>query len=139
MRAAAPDAGGILDGSPAAFASALEKHVVKKAERRGKWLRLELAAAVVGKGKGKDRVFLFSHLGMTGKWVKRDADAPLERFERARIDVTKNGKATSVRYVDPRRFGRLAVAREDIDSWSGLGPDPLADGPALTHDPPHGQ
>lgn len=125
IRAAARDAGGILDGSPAAFASALERHVVKKAERRGKWLRLDL----VGAGKGiNDRVLLFSHLGMTGKWVKRDADAPPERFERARIDVAKNGKKTSVRYVDPRRFGRLAVSRMDIASWTDLGPDPLADG-----------
>lgn len=125
VRAVAPDAGGILDGSPAAFASALAKHVVKKVERRGKWLRLELAKKAE---KGAERVLLFSHLGMTGKWVKRDATAPDERWERARIDVEKAGKKSSVRYVDPRRFGRMAVSRSDIASWSDLGPDPLADG-----------
>lgn len=121
LRAAAPDARGILDNSPAAFASALAGHVVKRVERKGKWLRVVLE-------RGRDRVLLFSHLGMTGKWVRRDADAPADRWERVRIDLQKGTKKTSVRYTDPRRFGRLAVAREDIPSWAGLGPDPLVEG-----------
>lgn len=121
FRASAPDGRGILGGSPAAFATALARVVVEEIERRGKWLRLSLA-------RGKRRVFLFSHLGMTGRWVRRDAAAPAERWERARLDLAKKGKTSSVRYVDPRRFGRIVVAREDIPSWTELGPDPLADG-----------
>jgi formamidopyrimidine-DNA glycosylase len=86
--------------------------------RKGKWLRLEL----------EDGGRVFSHLGMTGDWKRVAVDAPPLRFERARIDVVRRGRSSSVRYVDARRFGRLIAAREDIADWTTLGPDPLADG-----------
>jgi formamidopyrimidine-DNA glycosylase len=103
---------------PGALARALVGRSVRGVERRGKWIRIEL----------DDGARLFSHLGMTGDWVKRDAGAPAARFERARIDVARGGEASSVRYVDSRRFGRLVVAKEDIAEWRTLGPDPLVDG-----------
>ncbi len=105
-------------GSPRAFARALVGKAVREVERKGKWLRLVLG----------DDGRLFSHLGMTGDWVKVAADAPAQRFERARLDVTRKGRPSSVRYLDARRFGRLRVAPDDISEWSSLGPDPLADG-----------
>ena len=71
---------------------------------------------------------VFSHLGMTGAWVQATVDAPARSSERARLDVVRHGSATSVRYVDARRFGRLVVARRDIADWTALGPDSLADG-----------
>jgi formamidopyrimidine-DNA glycosylase len=104
--------------SPRALARALVNHEVRGIDRRGKWIRIGL----------DDGTRLFSHLGMTGDWVKRDAEAPTERFERARFDVSRDDEASSVRYVDSRRFGRLIVARDDIPEWRSLGPDPLADG-----------
>ena len=92
---------------------------VRDVIRRGKWLRIEL----------DDGARLFSHLGMTGNWVQRDVDAPKERSERARLDLVRtDGRRSSVRYLDSRRFGRLIVANEDIPEWKKLGPDPLADG-----------
>ena len=100
--------------SPRSFARVLDGRRVRAVERRGKWLRVLL----------DDGARLFSHLGMTGDWVRVAKDAPPERFERARIDAG----ASSVRYVDARRFGRLVASRKDIDEWSALGPDPLADG-----------
>jgi formamidopyrimidine-DNA glycosylase len=66
---------------------------------------------------------------MTGWWVERDQDSPKQRSERARIDVLRgDGRHSSVRYLDSRRFGRLIVAKEDIAEWRSLGPDPLVDG-----------
>jgi formamidopyrimidine-DNA glycosylase len=65
---------------------------------------------------------------MTGGWVHRRSGAPKERSERARLDVIRGGRSSSVRYLDSRRFGRLVVAREDIAEWRALGPDPLVDG-----------
>ncbi|MDP9150104.1 MAG: bifunctional DNA-formamidopyrimidine glycosylase/DNA-(apurinic or apyrimidinic site) lyase [Myxococcota bacterium] len=85
--------------------------------RRGKWLRIEL-----------DGRLLFSHLGMTGKWLKRGTGEPRLRWERARLDVTDGMEAWSTRFVDLRRFGQLIVACEDIEAWTSLGPDPLLDG-----------
>jgi formamidopyrimidine-DNA glycosylase len=91
---------------------------VEAVERKGKWLRIELT------GGGR----VFSHLGMTGAWVRAPVDAPELRFERARIDVLRRGLASSVRYVDARRLGRLVAAADDIDDWKDLGPDPLGQG-----------
>jgi formamidopyrimidine-DNA glycosylase len=97
-----------------AFSRTLVGRDVTSVERRGKWLRLTLS----------DGLLLFSHLGMTGRWLRRAPGDPPERWERARVDV----EGASARYVDPRRFGRLVVSRRELPAWSALGPDPLADG-----------
>lgn len=86
-------------------------------DRRGKWLRLRLA----------DGRRVFSHLGMSGRWLLRPVDAPEERSERVRLDLDRRGESTSLRYVDPRMFGRFLVADEDLAEWQALGPDPLVD------------
>jgi formamidopyrimidine-DNA glycosylase len=65
---------------------------------------------------------------MTGDWVERPPEAPKERSERARLDLVRRGRRSSVRYLDSRRFGRLVVAKDDIAEWRALGPDPLVDG-----------
>jgi formamidopyrimidine-DNA glycosylase len=100
------------------FARTLVGRTVGRVSRKGKWLRLELT----------DGGRVFSHLGMTGDWVRVAVDAPAQRFERARIDVVLRGRAWSVRYLDARRFGRLVAGRRDIGDWTMLGPDPVADG-----------
>jgi formamidopyrimidine-DNA glycosylase len=105
-------------GPASRFAKFLVGRTVEGVARKGKWLRLEL----------DDGGKVFSHLGMTGDWVRVAGAAGPARFERARIDVARGGKPSSVRYVDSRRFGRLVAAHEDIDDWTALGPDPLADG-----------
>ncbi|MCU1278838.1 MAG: Formamidopyrimidine-DNA glycosylase, partial [bacterium] len=110
-------------GSARRFAEMMRGRAVRAVERRGKWLRLVLDGDVA----------LFSHLGMTGKWVLRAHDAPTERFERARLDTAKR----SVRYLDPRLFGTLQGALGDVvpAAWKLLGPDALVDGvdPARLH------
>lgn len=105
--------------SPSArtMAARLDGRTVRAVDRRGKWLRLGL----------DDGAALFSHLGMTGKWVKRPRGAPPERSERARLETER----ASVRYVDPRLFGRLIYVPSDgapPPAYAALGPDPLVDG-----------
>ena len=97
---------------------ALRGRRVLRVERRGKWLRLALDDSA---GHG----LVFSHLGMTGKWVRGD-EPP--RFERVRLTVDRKGKRATVRYVDPRLFGTFVVVDEDLPAWRALGPDPLHDG-----------
>jgi formamidopyrimidine-DNA glycosylase len=101
-----------------AFVRALEGRRVLKVDRKGKWLRWLLS------GGGR----LVSHLGMTGEWDRAAARAPLGRFERVRIDLSRGTRRWSVRYLDARRFGRLIAASDDPPEWTSLGPDPLADG-----------
>jgi formamidopyrimidine-DNA glycosylase len=117
------DARIIDDGvKPAAVVRTLSGTRVVAIRRRGKWLRIELDSGA--------RVF--SHLGMTGKWVAAKSDDATMPFEKVRLDVATSKKTTrSVRYLDPRLFGRFVVrAPRDVDlpTWTALGPDPLLDG-----------
>jgi formamidopyrimidine-DNA glycosylase len=98
--------------SPATIVDALLGRRAKKIDRRGKWIRIVL----------DDGSRAFSHFGMSGRWLLRSPD-DVERSERLRIDLGKR----SLRYVDPRMFGRFIVAPDDIAAWSALGPDPLVD------------
>ncbi len=103
-------------GGARAFAQKMQGRVVRSVERRGKWLRLVLDGELA----------LFSHLGMTGKWVLRRRADPSQPYERARLDSARR----SVRYVDQRLFGTLQGARADHApaAWQALGPDALVDG-----------
>ena len=105
-------------GSPRAFERALVGKKVVQVERKGKWLKIVL----------DDHGRLFSHLGMTGSWVEATMDAAPRRFERASIGLERRGRASTVLYLDSRRFGRLVVSPDDIEEWTSLGPDPLAGG-----------
>jgi formamidopyrimidine-DNA glycosylase len=104
--------------SPRAFARAVVGRTFERVERRGKWLRLDL----------DDGAKVFSHLGMTGDWVRVAIGALTARFERAGIDVVLRGRAFSMRYVGARRLGRPLAVRKDVAVWTALGPDPFADG-----------
>lgn len=95
----------------------LAKRRILSVDRRGKWMRLVL-----------DRGRVFSHLGMTGKWLLAPEPDSRLRFEKVRLDVTRGRTKRSVRYLDPRLFGRFVVSDEDIPAWTELGPDPLTDG-----------
>src|SRR5262245_43788039 len=84
---------------------------VVSVDRRGKWLRVDLEDG----GKASS---LFAHLGMSGEWVRVADGAPAERFERVRFDVRVGKRASSVRYLDMRMFGRVIVAPGEIASWT---------------------
>jgi formamidopyrimidine-DNA glycosylase len=91
---------------------------IVRVSRRGKWLRIEF-----------DRgARLFSHLGMSGEWIACGIDEKRAKHEHVRIDVKTTRGEKSVRYVDPRKFGRIVMSDEDIEEWRELGPDPLTDG-----------
>lgn len=90
-------------------------------ERRGKWIRVALEA-----DGGSELLFL--HLGMTGRWCRLEDGAAKLPQERLRFELEKGGKRSAVAYLDTRRFGRVLSAREDVEAWTELGPDPIADG-----------
>src|SRR4051812_44717747 len=84
--------------------------------RLGKWMLLEFEG-----GEG-----LVSHLGMTGKWIRRKADEPPPPHVRASL-VLDDGHVLD--YRDPRLFGRLirgkAAQLQKLPALRALGPDPL--------------
>jgi formamidopyrimidine-DNA glycosylase len=94
------------------------------ARRKGKTLLL---------GFERNQGFL-SHLGMTGKWVRRPSGQS-EPYSRVRL-LLADGSV--VHYRDPRLFGRIKPAAADVldrlPEVLQLGPDPLLerlDGPRL--------
>lgn len=109
-------------GSPRAFAAALAGARVAGVDRRGKQLLLTLQAAGGALG-------LISHLGMTGKWVRREEGEPGPSHSRARLRL--EGGAV-LHYRDPRLFGRLRLVPGarfgEVPEVAALGPDPLLDG-----------
>ncbi len=105
-----------------AFARAIEGARVTGVRRRGKQLLLTLEAGGAPLG-------LISHLGMTGKWVRREGDAEPPAHSRARLHLDDG---SVLHYRDPRLFGRLRLvpgARfDEVPELARLGPDPLEDG-----------
>src|SRR5438105_8013118 len=85
-------------------------------ERLGKWMLLEF-----DRGEG-----LASHLGMTGKWIRRRRGERAPPHVRATLELA-DGHA--VDYRDPRLFGRLIRGKIDelrrLPTLRALGPDPL--------------
>ena len=59
------------------------------------------------------------HLGMTGRLLVSDATVPLPSHTHAVLTLDD---AREIRFVDPRRFGRLSVHR---DAYLGPGAEPL--------------
>jgi len=109
-------------GTGRAFAAALSGARLSRVERRGKQLLVTLATPAGPLG-------LLSHLGMTGKWVRREPGADPPSHSRARLHLDDGAV---LHYRDPRLFGRLRLvpgARfETVPEVAALGPDPLQDG-----------
>lgn len=101
--------------SPRRFAQ-LAGHVLEEVERSGKWMLLRFDG-----GEG-----LLSHLGMTGKWIRRDRAAPPPSHVRASVELD-DGHVLD--YRDPRLFGRLirGTVKElrKLPALAALGADPL--------------
>jgi formamidopyrimidine-DNA glycosylase len=74
---------------------------------------------------------LWSHLGLTGKWLRRASDAGGSEPPFARLSLELDDR-TWLYYADTRIFGRLrlvpAAAFDELGEIAALGPDPLNDG-----------
>lgn len=104
----------------AALARALTGRTVESVRRVGKHLLVSLGPEPLG---------LLSHLGMTGKWLRRAPGEPPPSHSRARLRLDDGAV---LHYRDPRLFGRLRLvpgARfSEVKELRALGPDPLAEG-----------
>jgi len=118
-RASAPESRIVRGADRRAFERDLQGRTLRRIDRRGKILLLAFDGDVG----------LVSHLGMTGKWVRRGPDDPRPRHARARLALRGDG---IVYYDDQRLFGRLAVhpahSLLELPEVRALGPDPLVDG-----------
>lgn len=110
----------------AAVARSLTGARIGAVRRIGKNLLVTLGR---GAAKSARQVGLWSHLGMTGKWVLRQPGDP--RPSHARMELTLDDESRLL-YLDPRMFGRLRWVPDahfdEIPELAALGPDPLVDG-----------
>jgi formamidopyrimidine-DNA glycosylase len=108
-------------GTPAAL-RVLAGARLEEVRRIGKNLLITLS------GRGGP-IGVWSHLGMTGKWLRRAAEDAAPAASRIEIELDDG---TRLHYVDRRMFGRFRIvpgARfEGLPEIAALGPDPLADG-----------
>src|SRR5690606_3034962 len=103
-------------GGPDDFAAALVGRTVQGARRRGKFLWLPLDSGDA----------LLAHLGMSGQFRLRPADAPDETHLRVRFRFADAGP--QLRFVDQRTFGGLAVSPGGAElplEIAHIAPDPL--------------
>jgi formamidopyrimidine-DNA glycosylase len=79
--------------------------------------------------RGREPVGVWSHLGMTGKWLRRAGTGASPPATRVELDLAGGARLC---YVDRRMFGRFRVVAgarfETLPELAALGPDPLADG-----------
>src|SRR5690349_22427256 len=109
---------------PKAFAAALTGRRVDEVRRLGKHILVRLDAM-----PGDGPLGLMSHLGMTGKWLRRGPGESAPSHSRARLHLDDGA---TLHYRDPRLSGRLRLvpgARfEEVPEVAALGPDVLEQG-----------
>jgi formamidopyrimidine-DNA glycosylase len=100
-------------------------------ERLGKNLLLTFATGTrtATTANAKHPIGVWSHLGMTGKWLRRAANDPVPRFSRLRLEFPGG---LILYFVDMRLFGffRLVDGADfrRLPEIAALGPDPLREG-----------
>ncbi len=102
----------------------LPGRVIRVVERYGKFLLLRLATT---EATGREETALLVHLGMTGMLMPRAVE---ERHEKHTHVVLLLDDGRELRYVDPRRFGRMAYLAGELLRRELLrfGSDPLEAG-----------
>lgn len=100
---------------PIEQASGLAGRTILAVHRTGKHIVLELGQAEAAPaassnkarrcGEGSPQAQWIVHLGMTGRLLVTNPESPIAAHTHARLEL---GSGRELRFVDPRRFGRLA-------------------------------
>lgn len=114
--------------SPAKQAKGLEGRSILTVNRVGKHIVMTLSApAPLSSKSSPSSGQWIVHLGMTGRLLVTTPDAPLAPHTHARLTLASGRE---IRFVDPRRFGRLDFRDLHTDSAFGApGAEPLVIAP----------
>jgi formamidopyrimidine-DNA glycosylase len=96
------------------IAATLQSRTIANVRRVGKHIVFDLASR---NGEGRQAQWIV-HLGMTGSLLVCAPEIPIEKHTHA---IAKLGSGRELRFVDPRRFGRLSV----IEKFEAPGSEPL--------------
>ena len=112
--------------------AALEQHLpgrqIEAVERYGKFMLLRLSPAALSAGEAENgdaaRASLLVHLGMTGQLAPCPAAQPCAKHTHVWLRLDDGRE---LRYVDPRRFGRMAYLTGALlaEELTNFGADPL--------------
>ncbi len=108
-----------LKSSPEQIVRALEGARIAAVQRMGKHIVFRLEAPQAGPQSARTHAHWTVHLGMTGSLRVCDPAVALAPHTHA---VLKLCSGRELRFVDPRRFGRLSVHR---DGFQATGVEPL--------------
>jgi len=111
-----------LKSPPGEIVRALERARIADVRRVGKHIVVDLSrqsSVVSRQKKPKQQAQWIVHLGMTGRLLIAQPDAAVAKHTHAILRL-RSGR--ELRFVDPRRFGRLAVVRH---SFQAPGSEPL--------------
>ncbi len=119
-----------MKSPPAEIARTLEHTRIAQVRRMGKHIVFDLDRNGVARGhlpaKGRKRLPAVSpksqwivHLGMTGRMVVCQPDAEVVKHTHA---IVKLASGRELRFIDPRRFGRLSVASRGDFEAGGVEP-----------------
>ena len=113
-----------LKSSPQDIVKVLEHARIVQVHRIGKHIVFELTSVGTKRGRGGRRGQWVVHLGMTGRMQVTTPDAELAKHTHA---IAKLASGLELRFVDPRRFGRLAVVSLEPASagFEAPGDEPL--------------
>jgi formamidopyrimidine-DNA glycosylase len=103
---------------PGQQAAGLEGRVVLSVHREGKHIVVELGNSGTGLGEvgSNPEAQWIVHLGMTGRLLVTTPDSPVAAHTHARLSLASGRE---LRFVDPRRFGRLEF--RDLERNEGFG------------------
>lgn len=105
-----------LKSSAGEIASTLQSKKIAGVRRSGKHIVFDLAPAVNGGGRSEAQWIV--HLGMTGSMLVTAPEAERQKHTHAVVSLASGRE---LRFVDPRRFGRLSV----IENFEASGKEPL--------------
>jgi formamidopyrimidine-DNA glycosylase len=108
--------------NPEAIEHELPGRTILRVERYGKFMLLRLSASEAKPSEGE--AALLVHLGMTGSLMPQLVSAPHAKHTHV-VMLLSDGR--ELRYVDPRRFGRMAYLAGDVlaNELKRFGADPL--------------
>jgi len=104
-----------LKSSAKEIVAALESKIISGVRRVGKHIVFDLASS---NGSPARNTQWIVHLGMTGSLRVSAPDVPVEKHTHAILKLASGGE---LRFIDPRRFGRLSV----MEQFAAPGSEPL--------------
>src|SRR5215471_2089277 len=105
--------------APKQIAKTLADTRILDVRRVGKHIVIDLQPVNSASPKTSSERQWIVHLGMTGRMLIETPDAAIPKHTHA---IAKLTSGRELRFVDPRRFGRLSIAMDDDFTGTGLEP-----------------